>query len=213
MSYRAIFLDFDNVILESVDVKTKAFTEVFAAWPECQEAIVRHHLENKGVSRYDKFRYIYRHILRQPLTEEKFRQLCVDFEKITLAQVLKCPYVRGAKKFLEQPSRQYDLYISSGTPQEEMRAIVAALGIGQYFAGIYGSPAKKAEHVMAVIADKGYRPGEILYVGDAMSDYEAARAVGCDFIGRVPPGKAEGFEGMPGVKAVLPDLTRLKEYL
>ena len=44
-------------------------------------------------------------------------------------------------------------------------------------------------------------------VGDALTDMEAARAVGIPFVGRVPPGEADPF-GLPHVTRV-PDLAAL----
>ena len=73
---RAILFDFDGVILESVDVKTKAFAELFKDFPEHVDQIVQYHIDNMGVSRFDKFRYIYRYILKRKLSDEKFTELC-----------------------------------------------------------------------------------------------------------------------------------------
>ena len=57
---KAIALDFDGVILESAVIKTQAFSGVFENYPEHLEAIINHHLNNVGVSRYEKFKYIYK---------------------------------------------------------------------------------------------------------------------------------------------------------
>lgn len=211
--YQAIILDFDNVILESVDIKTEAFAELFADYPQQLEKIIRFHLNNKGVSRFDKFRYIYQHILKEPLTEERFQQLCDDFSRIVYEQVLKCPFVPGTKEFLKRYHLGYDLYIVSATPQEEIQSIVSALDIASYFKGVFGSPTKKGEHIRQIIAEHGYNPKNVLVIGDSNSDYEAACAVGCDFIGRVPQGESNCFEGLSEVRAVVQDLTQMEEYL
>lgn len=211
--YQAIVLDFDNVILESVDVKTKAFAQLFYVYPQHIEEIIRYHLNNKGVSRFDKFRYIYKHILKEPLTEERFQQLCDDFSKIVYNQVLKCPFVPGAKEFLKHYHSEYDLYVVSATPQDEIQSIVSALGIAPYFKGVFGSPTKKGEHIGRIIGEHGYKPMNVLVIGDSNSDYEAAHATDCDFIGRVPPGEPNCFEGLPAVRAVVQDLTQAREHL
>ena len=59
-----IILDFDGVILESVSVKTEAFRTLFSFAPEYVEEIVKFHKDNGGMSRFDKFRYIFDHILK-----------------------------------------------------------------------------------------------------------------------------------------------------
>ena len=55
----SIIFDFDGVILESVSVKTAAFRQLFSFAPEHVDEIVQYHLDNGGMSRFDKFRYIY----------------------------------------------------------------------------------------------------------------------------------------------------------
>ena len=55
--FDALILDFDGVVLQSVDVKTRAFTELYAEHgPEVVAKVVAHHLVHGGVSRYEKFR-------------------------------------------------------------------------------------------------------------------------------------------------------------
>ncbi len=63
-----LILDFDGVIVESLPLKAAAFKKVFSFAPEHLDEIIAFHLENGGMSRYDKFRYIYANILGEPLT-------------------------------------------------------------------------------------------------------------------------------------------------
>ena len=47
MQWQAVFFDFDGVILDSVNVKTHAFSQMFRKYgPEIEESVVRYHLEN-----------------------------------------------------------------------------------------------------------------------------------------------------------------------
>ena len=62
---KAIIFDFDGVIAESVDVKTEAFKELFKAYPDKVKAIADFHIDNGGMSRFDKFRHIYKNILKK----------------------------------------------------------------------------------------------------------------------------------------------------
>ena len=55
---KAIFWDFDGVIAESVNVKTEAFYNLYLPYGiEIAEKVRRHHLDNGGMSRFEKFRY------------------------------------------------------------------------------------------------------------------------------------------------------------
>lgn len=76
---KAIVFDFDGVILESMDVKTRAFRDLFEDYPEHNDEIVRFHLDNGGMSRFEKFRIIYRDILSLPLSESEFERLSTKF--------------------------------------------------------------------------------------------------------------------------------------
>ncbi|MDN5339305.1 MAG: hypothetical protein PWQ30_414, partial [Euryarchaeota archaeon] len=55
-----LILDFDGVVVESLPLKTAAFRKIFSfTSPEHLDEIIAFHLENGGMSRYDKFRHIY----------------------------------------------------------------------------------------------------------------------------------------------------------
>ena len=65
--------------------------------------------------------------------------------------------------------------VISGTPTEEMRLIVEKRGLTSCFKGVFGSPESKSHWCAALLAEHGYRPEETLFIGDAKSDYNAAR--------------------------------------
>ena len=129
---QAIFFDFDGVILESVDVKGWAFAKLFDTYPEHVEEIVSYHYAHGGMPRFDKFRHIYREILKEPLSDELFRELCDRFSELALERVLQCPFVPGALEFLKKhhaampdptrdiPSRPPCNFIYSGKDKKEL---------------------------------------------------------------------------------------------
>ncbi|MEE9509964.1 MAG: HAD hydrolase-like protein [Candidatus Bathyarchaeia archaeon] len=55
MKYQAFFFDFDGVLADSVEVKTRAFAKLFESYgPEIQARVVEHHRKNGGMTRKDK---------------------------------------------------------------------------------------------------------------------------------------------------------------
>ena len=183
---KTIIFDFDGVIVESVDIKTAAFAELFAKeGKDAVKRIVEYHLVNAGISRYEKFKHIYQEILKRGLSEYEFKQLCDRFSELVMGAVVRAPYVKGAKEFLELWYKKYKCFVASATPEAEMQEIVRMKGLVKYFVGVYGAPKKKADVVKDVIERYHVQPGEIAYVGDAMSDYEAASANGIHFIARI----------------------------
>ena len=208
---RAIVFDFDGVILQSVDIKTRAFEALFASEsPEAVALILDHHRANGGISRYEKFRHAYREILHRPLSAEQEKALGERFNALVEAAVSSCPWVPGAREFLEARHARLPLFVASGTPQDELRRIVGRRGLSGFFRAVYGTPAKKDAILRAVAAELNCPPEDLLMVGDAAGDCDAARSVGAAFLGVVPPGALNPFA--PGV-AVLPDLTGLAALL
>jgi HAD superfamily hydrolase (TIGR01549 family) len=199
---KAVIFDFDGVLAESVNIKTEAFRSLFEPeGPDIAKEVVAYHLENAGVSRFEKFRYIYKEILKRPLGDEEFESLCRRFEKLVLDAVIAAPEVGGATECLRGLYGKARLFIVSGTPQEEIRLIAKVREMEHYFEGIYGSPQTKTELVNIILRERGLIPDEVVFVGDAMTDYRAAMETGTGFIARMTPETGEHWRGL-GVKAI-----------
>ena len=74
------------------------------------------------------------------------------------------------------------VFVASGSDEEELRAVFRDHEIIQYFAGVYGSPAKKIENIRKIMAQRNVAPEEVLFVGDGGGDYQATRALDVPFI-------------------------------
>lgn len=192
---QAIFFDFDGVILESVNVKGWAFGELFEGYPEHIDEIVAFHYANGGMSRFDKFQYIHKNILQRPLPAYEFERLCKKFSHLVYHRIVESDYVPGALEFIQKYADKILLYIISGTPQEEMVRIVEAKGLSTYFRGVFGSPVSKSAWAKTIIAEDNLDHGEVLFVGDAMSDYQAAVENGLVFAARIKSSQDDVFKG------------------
>lgn len=183
---RIIFFDFDGVIVESTDIKTDAFAKLFEQkGSDVREKVVNYHLKNMGVSRYEKFRFIYQNILRRSLDEQEFDLLCSRFANLVVDGVINAPYVRGVMEFLGIYAAAYSCFVVSATPQEEIEYIIQKRNIHRFFKAIYGSPTRKSDAVRNIIIEEGIEPCNAVYIGDAMSDYWAAKDNGVNFIARI----------------------------
>ena len=182
---KAIVFDFDGVILESAKIKTEAFADVVKDYPKQQaEAFVAYHMTHMGISRHVKFRYFIEEILKQPYCEETGQELADRFSDIVFSRIMECPYVPGAKEFLDRNYMKYDLYVASGTPEAELEQIIQERGLTKYFKQIYGTPMKKEEIIETICYKYGYGKEEMIFVGDAATDKNAACHTGLRFIGR-----------------------------
>jgi HAD superfamily hydrolase (TIGR01549 family) len=193
--YQAVFFDFDGVILDSVDVKTRAFETMFEAYgPEAQQEVVQYHLSNGGVSRFDKFRYYYENILNIKISEHEVQELSKKFAELVVQGVIDSPFIKGACETLDLiKKRRIPSYVVSGTPHDEINFIVKEKGLSDYFEEVHGSPRKKREITLEIIERRGYNPVKCIFIGDAMSDYEAARKTGMQFLGIVLEGSESPF--------------------
>ena len=206
-----LVFDFDGVILESADIKTRAFRELFSAYPDKVDKIVAYHEANAGISRFKKFRHIYRHMLGKPLGQEEERTLGERFAALVVEEVIRCPFVPGALEFLQAHSHEHALFVASGTPEDELRRLVAARDLTVLFRGVYGAPKEKSAILEEILATTKTPRAALLFIGDGRSDYEAAKAAGVEFIGRARSERSHPFDGL-GVPVVA-DLFELGRHL
>jgi HAD superfamily hydrolase (TIGR01549 family) len=187
VKWQAVFFDFDGVILDSVDIKTKAFAKMFCSYgTKVEREVVSYHLKHEGISRFKKFRYFYENILKKEITEEKLEHLGEMFTNLVLEGVLESPFVEGVLETLEQlHTLGIPAYIVSGTPHEEINYIVKEKGLSHFFKAVHGSPRQKGEIIKNILNNNGYQRASCLFIGDAMSDYNASQESGVCFLGIV----------------------------
>jgi phosphoglycolate phosphatase-like HAD superfamily hydrolase len=206
---RAVVLDFDGVVLDSVDLKTGAFAAVFAGEPaDARARIMEYHGAHNGISRYEKFRWAYREVLRRPLPPEEEAALGARYNRLVEDAVVAAAEIPGALDFVR--ACPLPVFVASGTPEEELRRVVARRGWEALFAGVRGAPARKAPILRGIADSLGAGPGALVMVGDAMTDHDAARDAGARFLGVVAPGLPDPF---PRGTETLPDLTGLAARL
>lgn len=205
---KAIIFDFDGVIIESANIKTEAFKELFFDYPAKIKEIVDYHSSNAGISRYVKFRYIYDRILRKELTKEREVELGERFSQLTLRKILEAHFVAGIEEFLDKNKRRYQFFIASGIPEPELRNIINLKKLQEYFREIHGSPKEKTDIINEIIRDYSLNRDEVVYVGDSQSDCIAAEKAKIFFIRRdmnsntnslTQPWVIKDFLGLEGV--------------
>jgi len=205
MKPAAMIFDFDGVILDSVSIKTDAMRRLFASErPEHVEAIVALHMRHGGFSRYRNFEMVHADILKRPLTAEASAELGRQFESLVLDAIMRCAEIPGVRAVLEAHAGKVPLFVASGTPDEELKRIAAARGLDRYFSEMHGSPRTKIEIISDLLSRHALDPLRCVFVGDAMTDFDAARRCRVPFVGVVRPEHANPFER--GV-CIVPDLT------
>jgi len=182
----AIFLDFDGVICESCQIKNAAYYNSYIEFgADIAQRALDYHLLHGGVSRVKLFPILHRMLLGREITPDEHRMMSERFTNWVEQEVVKAPLTAGVLDFLKSCQGRSKVFVSSGTPQDEMRRIVQAKGINEYFTEVFGSPDTKDMHIRTML-DKFYiKNSNALFVGDATTDRDAAKSTGVRFIARL----------------------------
>lgn len=186
-NYDAVFFDFDGVILDSVNIKTKAFGEMFKKYgTDIQKKVIEYHENNGGVSRYDKFKYYYEYLLERNIGKKEIEQLSKTFESLVIEKVIDAPFICGAiETLIKLKKEDVDCFVVSGTPDREIKHIINSRKLSTFFLEVHGSPDRKNIILKKIFKKYNYKAEKCLFIGDAMSDYYAADAFGVKFLGIV----------------------------
>ncbi len=184
MALQCLVFDCDGVILDSVPVKTRAFARVAEPFgEEARDRLLMYHKVHGGVSRYKKFEWLYEHILGKAITPEESRRLGDLFAEYVLDELQHCALIPGAQDVLACWRGRLPMFVCSGTPQEELQSVLQLRRLDGYFDAIYGSPPAKAELLAHIVRTEKLDPADVLMVGDAPTDRDAADYAGTMFYG------------------------------
>ena len=179
-----IIFDYDGTIADSVDIKTKAFAELYRPYGKhIVDKVIKYHITYGGISRFDKIKYFHAEYLNISLKDSEIKELSEKFSKLVVDKVINAPYVPGAYEFISSNYNNYNMYISTATPTMEIISILNQKRLKNYFKGINGSPDNKVYHVKNIIFDNNYLTNETVFVGDSITDLEAAKKNNIHFVG------------------------------
>lgn len=183
--WRAIFFDFDGVIVESLDVKIEAFRRIYAPHGETVvKRAIDHYVHEAGVPRQLRFRHCHKQFLGRDLSDAEVQALSDRFGELVEDLVVACPAVPGAREFLEAFAPKIPCFVVSATPDAELQRILDRRGLARFFAAAHGSPPDKVEVLSRILARRGWRGADTAMIGDGLADHRAATAHGIRFVGR-----------------------------
>lgn len=208
---KAILFDFDGVIVESTGIKREAYATVYQGEPADKiAAVLDYQRLNGGLGRREKFTYFERRVFGRLADAASIERLAQSYRDLVYNAVLACPFVTGAIEFLELARGRVDMHVISGTPQAELVDIICIRRLVAYFRSVYGAPLSKHDAFARIIADNAYEAASIIAIGDATTEFDAARQLGVPFLGIVPPRDDNPF---PVDVATLPSLEGLAATL
>jgi len=182
---QCIIFDFDGVIIESKDIKTKAYISLFEQYgQDVVDKVLEYHNISGGLSRFKKIEFLYSSLLNKKLNNRELKSLNKQFSDYVLNNIKSVEMVYGVMDFIEQNYTLYKFFISSGTPEKELNKSVKILGLEKYFVETYGAPLSKEEHIEQIIDKYNLFSQNVLFIGDSLKDKEAASKMNISFLGR-----------------------------
>ena len=182
---KVLIFDFDGVIADSNEVKTQAFAELYESFgEEIVVKVVDHHKKNRGMSRFEKFKYYHSIFLNQDLNKATLNKLSNRFSELVFNKVVSSNEINSAGSFLEKYcSVDRVCVINSATPQSEIEEIIRARGLAKVFSSIFGSPSSKLENITKILNKYSCSKDEVVFFGDSEADLIAANSAEIYFIG------------------------------
>lgn len=171
-----IIFDFDGVILDSVELKTQAFAELFKEFPKDKvQKLIEFHGQNGGISRYHKIQYFFENILHEEISDEEILKYAKKYSQLTKNKLCSPKFViRKTFDFIKKKQDCYNMHIASGADEQDLLEICEKLDLTRYFLSIHGSPTKKDDLVKNLLINNSYKNEETILIGDSVNDYNAA---------------------------------------
>ena len=212
MNIKNIFFDFDGVIAESVNAKTDAFEEMYLPYgKDISAKVIEYHKLHGGVSRFEKFKYFHKEFLNEVIDKEKVNELANQFSNIVLDKVINSDEVLGANYFIEKYHTKFQFWIITGTPTKEIELIAEKRKLTSFFIGLHGSPKNKRYWTEYLIEKHNLKRDEIIFLGDATTDMDAANFSKIHFALRESEENKEIFKDYKGHR--FNDFYQLEKFL
>ena len=175
--------DFDGVLVDSVKIKTQSFALIYKIYgKEVVNKVINHHIENGGMSRFDKFKFYHKNFLNIDLNKNDLEILNLKFSALVKNKVINAPEIPGATKYLFELNKNKRVYVNSATPENELLEIINQRRWSNYFIDILGSPKTKTENIQFIVDQEKLDLKKFVFFGDAINDYKAAKNIGIDFV-------------------------------
>ena len=75
------------------------------------------------------------------------------------------------------------IYVNSATPVDQLRKIITRRYGHKFFKGVCGDYGEKIANLRSILAFEKISRDEMIMIGDGTDDLEAAKIIGCGFVG------------------------------
>jgi phosphoglycolate phosphatase-like HAD superfamily hydrolase len=180
--YDVIIFDCDGVLLDVNLLKCEAFGKAVEDYPSAIiEDFVNYCKKTFGISRYVKFKAFLSDFAKEDFDENKYNNLLRNYAAICKEIYCIADITPSCEKLLfKLINDNKNLYVASGSDEEELNEAFNKRNLNNYFKKIYGSPKTKLECTSVIL--KYNINKRIVFIGDAISDMKTAKEYNIDFI-------------------------------
>lgn len=178
--YDLLLFDFDGVLFDTNQLKTKAFALALSDYPDTQVAeLVQYHKDNGGISRQLKMQYFFEKIMHLPDSEDKQKQAVERFAGHCQALLPTASLLPGAADFLTAAENlQVSMAICSGGNTGEIRKLLQRESLEHLFIEVWGNEQSKIAHAENNVTTRFKR---VCFFGDSQYDMKVAEQFSFDF--------------------------------
>lgn len=186
--YDVLIFDCDGVIFDSNRLKIEAMKTALEEQGSYSlkevEICVAYFSNNFGMSRNHHVHHFVSELLELSAGSQQhaFASILQSYTDRCYDLYMKSALTPGFIELMDKVS--VPCFVVSGSLEEELIRVFSARGIEHYFKGIYGSPKRKTEIVEGICGNYPFE--NIIMVGDAVSDFNAATDNGIDFLFYAP---------------------------
>ncbi len=181
MKKKIIAFDFDGVIVDSTRIKSHIFLDLFRESPGFS-AVVQYEKENHSLPRRKKIEDVLR-LLPQDFSTGQVEKLVLEYGQRLQQPLAAAPLVKGLLEFLGELSRNnLKLFIVSSAPVAEIEVFLKRNHLEDFFEKIFDAATPKPQALREILTRQGIAKEEILFIGDSLSDYQAALETPCPFV-------------------------------
>lgn len=176
--------DCDGTLIKSNSIKSEIFRDsLFKYDKEDVQKLIKFHQSNGGVSRFIKFKYFFKQVLKLKNYTAELDEALNLFSQLSSTRLKNVKLIPGVENFLTMLSKiELKAIVSSGSEESELRALLESLKLSKYFDYIGGSPKSKEEIVHEYISKNHLTNPQCLVFGDSVSDFMLSKKLNGDFV-------------------------------
>jgi beta-phosphoglucomutase-like phosphatase (HAD superfamily) len=184
--YDLIIFDFDGVIIDSNKIKKKLFFDLFQQYltPKLKIEINNFLFNYAHLNRKEKISFIANKLLLNPKKKE-IDSLINQFSRLSLLKLKQANLIPGIEELLNKiKENNICISINSAANKDEILKVLKYKNLLSFFDNVFGNSYSKSANMKKILSlYKDINPKKICFIGDHISDHQAANEFQINFIG------------------------------